>query len=287
MSNTFLAVVNPAAGGGRCGELAGPALEKLRAAGIELQVVETGYPGQATDLAWEAYRNGARRFLAVGGDGTAYEIVNGLFPEAAGGSPDSGEPPLLGFLPLGTGNSFLRDFTDRAADYAIERGTGRKLGVKEAIDMLKRCEEDGLVHTTENKRADGTVICNCCSDCCINWPSIRTGLGKFAAPSRFRASLDVDECNGCALCVETCYFDAMSMDDDDDLVKIAEDNCMGCGLCEMICPTGALYRKMPAAGIKIPEEASKAMFKEFYLDPLAKAEAEGRFRRLAPVKMTT
>ena len=40
--------------------------------------------------------------LAVGGDGTACEIVNGLFPEAL-----DGERPLLGFLPLGTGNSFL------------------------------------------------------------------------------------------------------------------------------------------------------------------------------------
>jgi formate hydrogenlyase subunit 6/NADH:ubiquinone oxidoreductase subunit I/predicted transcriptional regulator len=128
---------------------------------------------------------------------------------------------------------------DRAADYAIERGTGRKLGVEEAIDMLKRCEEEGLVHTTENKRAEGTVICNCCSDCCINWPSIRTGLGKFAAPSRFRAALDVDDCTGCALCVEACFFDAVSMDDD-DLAAINEENCMGCGLCQVVCPTDAI-----------------------------------------------
>jgi diacylglycerol kinase family enzyme len=47
----------------------------------------------------------------VGGDGTACEIINGLFPEAA-----TGERATLGFLPLGTGNSFLRDFTDRGAD---------------------------------------------------------------------------------------------------------------------------------------------------------------------------
>jgi diacylglycerol kinase (ATP) len=138
VSKAFLAVVNPAAGGGRCGELAGPALERLRAAGIELQVAETGYPGQATDLAWEAYRNGVRRFLAVGGDGTAYEIVNGLFPEAAGG-----EPPLLGFLPLGTGNSFLRDFTDRGADYALEALLAHR---QRPCDVIRLTHREGVIH---------------------------------------------------------------------------------------------------------------------------------------------
>ena len=108
MSARFLAVVNPAAGGGRCGKLAGPALEKLRAAGVELEVIETRTPGQATRFVLDAYRAGYRRFIAVGGDGTSYEIVNGLFPGAEGV-----ERPTLWFLPLGTGNSVLRDFTER------------------------------------------------------------------------------------------------------------------------------------------------------------------------------
>ncbi len=56
-----------------------------------------------------------RNFLAVGGDGTAFEIVNGLFPEAL-----SDERPALGFLPLGTGNSFLQDFTERGVEHTIE-----------------------------------------------------------------------------------------------------------------------------------------------------------------------
>ncbi len=71
--------------------------------------------GQATQIARDAYSRGLRHFIAVGGDGTSYEIVNGLFPEAA-----AGEAPTLGFLPLGTGNSFLRDFSDAGVEYAIE-----------------------------------------------------------------------------------------------------------------------------------------------------------------------
>lgn len=115
MSDAFLAIVNPAAGGGRCGKLARAALEKLRTAGVELQVAETSAPGDATRLARLAYARGQRQFIAVGGDGTAYEIVNGLFPEA-----EAAGKPVLGFLPLGTGNSFLRDFTSDGAEYARE-----------------------------------------------------------------------------------------------------------------------------------------------------------------------
>jgi len=108
-----LAIVNPAAGFGRCGRLLGPALDRLRAAGVAFEVAETHRAGHATELARAGYRAGYRRFIAVGGDGTSFEIVNGLFPEAA-----VGERPTLGFLPLGTGNSFLRDFTDEGIGYA-------------------------------------------------------------------------------------------------------------------------------------------------------------------------
>ena len=115
MNERYFTIVNPAAGGGRCGKLAPAALDKLRAAGLALEVRETRAPGEATVFAHEAYAAGFRNFIAVGGDGTGFEIVNGIFPAAL-----SEGRAALGFLPLGTGNSFLRDFTDRGADYAIE-----------------------------------------------------------------------------------------------------------------------------------------------------------------------
>jgi len=124
VSGQFLAIVNPAAGGGRCGRLAEAALAKLRAAGIAVEAVRTTKSGEATRIAREAYGRGQRQFLAVGGDGTAFEMVNGLFPEAL-----TGGKPTLGFLPLGTGNSFLRDFTDRGAEHAAEAiVAGRRRG---------------------------------------------------------------------------------------------------------------------------------------------------------------
>jgi len=115
VNERYFAIVNPAAGSGRCGKLAPAALERLRAAGLDIELRKTRAPGEAVVLANGAYAEGYRNFIAVGGDGTGFEIVNGLFPAAA-----LEGRAALGFLPLGTGNSFLRDFTERGADYAIE-----------------------------------------------------------------------------------------------------------------------------------------------------------------------
>jgi YegS/Rv2252/BmrU family lipid kinase len=115
VNERYFTIVNPAAGGGRCGRLAPAALDRLSSAGLDLEVRETRAPGEAAVLANGAYAAGFRNFIAVGGDGTGFEIVNGLFPAAA-----TGGRATLGFLPLGTGNSFLRDFTQRGADYAVE-----------------------------------------------------------------------------------------------------------------------------------------------------------------------
>ena len=115
MSTQFLAIVNPAAGGGRSGQLATGMLERVRQAGIAVTVAHTARAGEATEIARQAYANGNRNFLAVGGDGTSFEIINGLFPEA-----ENHGRPTLGLLPLGTGNSFLKDFTKRGVEHTIE-----------------------------------------------------------------------------------------------------------------------------------------------------------------------
>jgi YegS/Rv2252/BmrU family lipid kinase len=138
VNDDFLVVVNPAAGGGRSARLVGPALERLRAGGLKLDVKETSAVGDATRIARDAYALGYRKFIAVGGDGTSYEIVNGLFPQAL-----NEQPPTLGFLPLGTGNSFLRDFTDRGVDGAMEALLARRT---QPCDVLRMLHREGVIH---------------------------------------------------------------------------------------------------------------------------------------------
>lgn len=132
-----LAIVNGAAGGGRCRARADRALERLRRAGMRLDVAMTEGPGHATELARRGHAEGVRRFLSIGGDGTSYEIVNGLFPR------DGSDPVTLGICPLGTGNSFLRDFgiqDEEGALAAIERGQTR------AVDVVRVEHADGVLH---------------------------------------------------------------------------------------------------------------------------------------------
>lgn len=93
---------------------------------------------------------------------------------------------------------------DRAAEYNIERGTGRPLTKSEAIKIIKLCEEEGLVHVVDNRQTVGHVICNCCKDCCLNW-QIMKGPKKWVAPSRFVALVDSDLCTGCETCTERCF----------------------------------------------------------------------------------
>jgi YegS/Rv2252/BmrU family lipid kinase len=138
LGQTYLAIVNPAAGGGRSAKLLGPALKRLRDAGIEVRVATTRAPGQASEIARDAYGRGTRHFIALGGDGTSYEVVNGLFPQAIGN-----EPPTLGFLPLGTGNSFLRDFSDRGVDAATE---WLLAGASRPVDVMRMRHRGGELY---------------------------------------------------------------------------------------------------------------------------------------------
>jgi diacylglycerol kinase (ATP) len=150
MNETFLAIINPAAGGGRCGQRVGSALDRLRSAGIALETAETRAAGEATEIARAAYRRGYRKFLAVGGDGTSYEIVNGLFPDSlpAGASEPEDTVATLGFLPLGTGNSFLRDFTGKVSgkdglEHAMQALEARR---SQPCDVFRLMHKDGAIY---------------------------------------------------------------------------------------------------------------------------------------------
>jgi YegS/Rv2252/BmrU family lipid kinase len=138
LRKNYLAIVNPAAAGGRTRKLLGPALERLHLGGIEVKIAETHISGEATEIARKAYGGGVRNFIAVGGDGTSYEIVNGLFPQATGG-----ERPTLGFLPLGTGNSFLRDFSGHVLEYAIESLLADR---SRPCDVVRMRHRTGTIH---------------------------------------------------------------------------------------------------------------------------------------------
>jgi diacylglycerol kinase (ATP) len=100
VNTPWLAILNPAAGRGRALR-AWPALERaLAEASVPVELATTASAGDATRLARDAVAAGRRRILAVGGDGTLHEVLNGLLGGAA--------RVTLAVAPGGTGNDWAR-----------------------------------------------------------------------------------------------------------------------------------------------------------------------------------
>lgn len=92
-------IVNPIAGSGHALKVEETLKDALEARGIAYEMLHTQRPGHATELAREAARHAAcEAVVAVGGDGTAFEVACGLM--------STGIP--LGIIPAGTGNDFVK-----------------------------------------------------------------------------------------------------------------------------------------------------------------------------------
>jgi YegS/Rv2252/BmrU family lipid kinase len=100
-------IVNPHSGSGKTLPVWGKAQAMLLEAGIEFEAVFTRAPHHAIELVKEASRCGFRRFIAVGGDGTAHEVLNGI-----ANSAEQSQLPLSDFtlavIPIGSGNDWIK-----------------------------------------------------------------------------------------------------------------------------------------------------------------------------------
>jgi diacylglycerol kinase (ATP) len=96
------AIVNPAAGSGRSVARWEHVRRRLSAAGISSETFITSFPGEATELARRATAQSFETIVAVGGDGTVHEVINGIGVESL--------PHVrLGVVPAGTGMDFVRN----------------------------------------------------------------------------------------------------------------------------------------------------------------------------------
>jgi YegS/Rv2252/BmrU family lipid kinase len=99
-------IANPNAGRGQV-DGALPRVESvLKNENLSYRIVRTTYPGHATEAARQALRNGERYLVAVGGDGTVHEVVNGM---VSGGGPLVADA-VLGVVAAGSGSDFVRSF---------------------------------------------------------------------------------------------------------------------------------------------------------------------------------
>ncbi len=105
-ANKWFTIVNPVAGGGRGLDHFPQISKHLRDAHILCEPVFTEHKFHATELTVTAVREGYRRIIVVGGDGTLHEVVNGLFIQQEV-RPDK---VLVAVIAVGTGNDWVRTF---------------------------------------------------------------------------------------------------------------------------------------------------------------------------------
>ena len=117
----------------------------------------------------------------------------------------------------------------------------REISMEEALDVLRRSHEAGLVHMAYTMKGDDVpfLICSCCPCCCHTLGSlVRNGLHTEILTSKYIAEDDQGLCNDCGDCVESCVFQAREMVDDN--LEFDGSKCFGCGLCVSECPTQAI-----------------------------------------------
>jgi electron transport complex protein RnfB len=109
---------------------------------------------------------------------------------------------------------------------------------EEAYAVLRRADQEGLVHTVSNNQQGNWYICNCCTcSCGILRGMAELGIANVVASSAFVNSIDESLCNACGLCVENCQFDALTVV---EFAVVNKTRCVGCGVCVNACPDQAL-----------------------------------------------
>jgi Pyruvate/2-oxoacid:ferredoxin oxidoreductase delta subunit len=143
------------------------------------------------------------------------------------------------------------------AQFVIDRKMGRQISKEEALEILKKTEEAGLVHAAIN-RQEIDFLCNCCACHCM---ILKTTLAQpkpgLTLNSGFKPQHNSDACTTCGTCIERCPTNALVMDNG-EVWELNLDRCIGCGVCATGCDFGAIAL-VERPGILPPPVDQKAL----------------------------
>ena len=149
------------------------------------------------------------------------------------------------------------------ADFVVRRQFGRAIDKSEAMDIMVRSRQSGLVQIADNVRDRPTYICNCCGCCCGQLQAINEYDLPGVNPSGFVAQSDAERCSGCARCSRACPIVAITMIPTREPAKrknvlspvVDRDRCIGCGVCVGACKRHAMGMERRPERPSVPQNA--------------------------------
>ncbi|MFX1453041.1 MAG: ATP-binding protein [Promethearchaeota archaeon] len=122
----------------------------------------------------------------------------------------------------------------------LEQLGGREITKEEALEILGKNEEDGLILQPSNAQ-EPNFICSCCGCCCgiLKLHKAVPNPVSFWA-SNFYSTIDSELCDGCGICVDCCQVEAITLDEEKGFSIVDLTRCLGCGNCVPYCPNEAI-----------------------------------------------
>ena len=147
-------------------------------------------------------------------------------------------------------------------EFAAERLGGRKVSKEEAMEILDKAEEAGLVHMSRNTTEEIWFLCNCDRwNCEVIKVVLKQPKPGLVFNSGFQPRFDAERCNACEICVDRCPPGALKMGEE-NVPAVNLDRCFGCAVCAAGCDQEAIVME-PKPGFPEPPKTAKDLATAF------------------------
>jgi Na+-translocating ferredoxin:NAD+ oxidoreductase subunit B len=150
-------------------------------------------------------------------------------------------------------------FRDMARNIMEKGKLGRQVSREEALDILQKNQDDGLILQPSNSQTPD-FLCSCCGCCCgilKVHKFIPNPVSHWA--TNFHAEVNPESCSGCGACEKRCQVTALKFDENKKTEVVDLTRCLGCGLCVEACPEDAIELRKKTSEVVPPPTMEETM----------------------------